>query len=88
MEIVEGTNDAVYYDDKVYMELNNYKGAACVLKLTQDMSKREFEKTFQERAKAPLEKKKTFQNRMGTLNEKMKEVSGIQYLGAPVCILR
>ena len=88
LEIVEGTNDAVYYDDKVYMELNNYKGAASVLQLTQDMSKREFEKTFQGRANAPLEKKKTFQNRMGTLNEKMKEVSGIQYLGAPVCVLR
>ena len=88
MEIVEGTNDAVYYDDKVYMELNNYKGTASVLQLTQDMSKREFEKTFQGRANAPLEKKNTFQNRMGTLNQKMKEVSGIQYLGAPVCVLR
>ena len=64
------SNDTVYYDNKVYMELNNYKGAASVLQLTQDMSKKRIREDISGEGKRTFGQEKNFQNRMGTLNER------------------
>ena len=37
---LEETNEAVYYDDKVMMQLNNYEGAAKVLAKAQEKPKK------------------------------------------------
>ena len=37
---LEETNEAVYYDDKVMMQLNNYEGAAKVLATAQEKPKK------------------------------------------------
>jgi len=78
----------VYYDDKVMMELNNYEGAATTLELMQDLSKKEFEKTFHEKKKAPMSKNSSIRSKMNELAEKKKKVISMDCLNAHDCSMR
>ena len=54
MEKGGGRENAVYYDNKVMMNLNNYEGAAHILQLLQDMSKSAFDGVFHGKGRVRL----------------------------------
>ena len=71
--------DAIYYDDSVYLEVNNYEGASAALTLAQDMSDTNFERlmTGKEISAKGRKKKQLAQEKFSKLSEKQNEVCTI-----------
>ncbi len=68
--------NAMFFDDKVTLEVNNYEGALVALKLAEDMTEREFENVLHGKDAKHKRKISAAQEKMKRLSAKQKQVRG------------
>ena len=68
--------NAMFFDDNVRLEVNNYEGALAALKLAEDMTEREFENVLYGKDANHKRKTSAAQEKMKRLSAKQKQVRG------------
>ena len=69
--------NAMFFDDKVRLEVNNYEGALAALQLAEEMTEREFDNVLHGKDVNHKRKTSAAQEKMKRLLARQKQVRGL-----------